>query len=391
VVLLGLGLVIGCSAGIELVAGDPDAIVPSTSAAPGPRATGELPVLGLGEPIAVIPDALDLRVRPGSGEIYIAERLGRIHRLGDGVVLDISSSIEPGVEEGVLGMTFSPTGETIYLNVTSESMTRIVEYGVNSSGEIDVTSERVLLEFEQPREPHNGGELLFDPSGMLLVFTGDGGAFMDHQRVALDLESPLGKILRIDPTPEGDRPYRVPADNPFVDVAGDTQWTPLIWSYGLRNPWRGHLDPETGDLVIGDVGNIAWEELNIAWGDERWGRGLSFGWSAFEGPERLNLDQPATGHTPPFHAYAHGEGRCSVTAGEIYRGQAIPALRGWLVFTDFCDGRIRALEITADREPGREVIADGEVRFPVAIRSGPEGELYVISIKGAIVPLLATR
>jgi hypothetical protein len=350
-------------------------------------AAATLPRLRLGEPIAVVPDALELRVRPGTDEMYVADRLGRIHRLGDGVVLDLSESIEAEIEEGLLGMVFSPAGDAVYLNIVSESVTRVVELLVDAAGAILPDPPRTVIEFDQPYEAHNGGELLFDTDGMLLVFTGDGGFFGDPDRVALDRTSPLGKILRVDPTPDGDRSYQVPDDNPFTDGEG---WAPLVWSYGLRNPWRGHLDPATGDLWIGDIGDFGWEELNVGWGDEGAGRGLSFGWSAFEGPDRYNDDQPAGGHTLPFHAYPHGDGgRCSVTAGEVYRGTGIDALDGWFVFSDFCDGVVRAIEVTPERTPGREIVAEGTVPIPVSIRSGPDGELYVVSIEGSIVPLLA--
>jgi glucose/arabinose dehydrogenase len=352
----------------------------------GASASDAAPRLRLGDPIADMPDAVDLRVRPGTDQIYVADRVGVIHRLGSTPAVDLSDSFEPSLEQGLLGMAFSPDGDALYLNTVTAEMTRIVEYQVDPDGAIDPTSERLVLEFAQPYEGHNGGDLFFDDSGNLLILSGDGGFVGDPDRTAQDLRSPLGKVLRIDPTPDEDREFQIPGDNPFIDEDG---FGPLVWSYGLRNPWRGKWDPLTGDLWIGDVGEFTWEEINVGWAEDGSGRGANFGWSGFDGPDRYNEDQVVTNHTPPFHAYEHDGQRCSITGGKVYRGSAIGDLAGWYVFSDFCDGVVRAMEIGDDQTPGREVVADGQIPNPVAIRSGPDGELYIVSILGPIVPLEA--
>jgi len=344
------------------------------------------PRLRLGDPIADVPDAVDLRVRPGTDQIYVADRFGVIHRLGSTPAVDLSDSLEASLEQGLLGMAFSNDGDALYLNIATDSTTRIVEYQVDPGGEIDPVSERLVLEFDQPYEGHNGGDLFFDDAENLLILSGDGGFVGDPDRTAQNLSSPLGKVLRIDPTPDEDRAFQIPSDNPFIDEDG---FGPLVWSYGLRNPWRGHWDPSTGDLWIGDVGEFTWEQVNVGWAEDGSGRGVNFGWSAFDGPDRYNEDQVVEDHTPAFHSYEHGGERCSITGGKVYRGPAIEGLAGWYVFSDFCDGIVRAIEVGDDQTPAREVVADGQIPNPVSIRSGPDGELYIVSILGPIVPLEA--
>ena len=366
---------------------------------PGPE-----PGARVDEPLVVAVEPVDIAVRPGTDEIYVAERFGFVRRIentdpgatgagenGAGEtglgepLLDVSAELDPGFEEGLLGFVFSPDGRHLYVQTTTGGATTVTAYPVDEAGGIDAAARREIIGFDQPYEAHNGGDLAFGPDGHLYVFSGDGGFVGDPQRRALDLTSLKGKLLRIAPTPEGAQPYRVPADNPFVDRPDALD---EIWSYGLRNPWRGSFDPLTGDLWIGDVGDFAWEEVNVAWADEGGGRGVSFGWSAYEGTERFNEDQPADGHEFPFFEYPHGDEGCAITAGERYRGDAIDALRGWFVMADFCTGVVRALEVLPDRTPGR-LVELGVVPVPVSVRAGPGGELFVVSIDGGVHPVVA--
>ena len=165
----------------------------------------------------------------------------------------------------------------------------------------------------------------------------------------------------------------MPADNPFVGVDGAR---PEIWSFGLRNPWRFSFDRPTGDLWIADVGQDQWEEIDVGWAADGGGRGLNFGWSAFEGNHRFNDDQSADGVTPPIHEYEHVGQDCSISGGALYRGTAIPALVGWYVFADYCSGQVRALQI-ADRAEVKQVALGHGPTSVVAINEGPDGELYV--------------
>ena len=320
--------------------------------------------------------------------MYVVERGGTVRLIGsDGlgpVVLDVSGYLEPNSEEGLLGFAFAPDGSKAWLNEASRGRTSIVEYTLNGEGTFDAASRRVVYGFDQPYDNHNGGALLVGPDGLLYIFSGDGGYVADPDRTALDLTVPLGKVLRIDPTPGTSDAYSVPLDNPFV---GEDDALPEIWAYGLRNPWRASFDSLTGDLWIGDVGDFAWEEINVAWADEGAGRGMSFGWSAFEGTHRYNKDQSAEGHKMPFYEYTHGEQGCSISAGTRYRGDSVENLAGWFVFADFCSGKVWALEVLDNRAAGR-IVELGEAKSPVAVTAGPDGEIFVVSFKGEILPIV---
>lgn len=375
----------------------PDDTSASTDTAPPASTTPPgtaTPAAALAPATARADQPVDVAVRPGSPPTaFLVERPGRVRLLGadhqpGAVVLDISGDTEADGERGLLGLTFSPDGSLAYVNYTTNGGdTNVDEYRVDASGTFDPASRRPVYAIEQPYGNHNGGDLATGPDGLLYVFTGDGGSAGDPERVALDLASPLGKVLRIDPTPSGDQSFTVPDDNPFVGVAGALG---EIWSVGLRNPWRASFDTATGDLWIADVGQDQWEEVSVAWATDGRdaGRGLSFGWSAFEGTHQFNLDQPDQLHTPPLYEYPHGELGCSISGGVRYRGTAVPGLEGWYVFADWCSGLVRALEVLPDGTAGR-VVDLGTVPAAVAVVSDARGELLVLSLDGDIVPVVA--
>ena len=190
-------------------------------------------------------------------------------------------------------------------------------------------------------------------------------------------------ILRdADGAPEhfGRATYTVPSDNPFVGVSGAR---PEIWSVGVRNPWRFNFDSASGDLWIGDVGQGQWEEIDLARAVDGGGRGINFGWSAWEGTHRFNDDQPDGGATMPIFEYEHGEAGCSVSGGDVYRGTALPSLVGWYLFSDYCSGIITALQATDGELTGH--LERGPLAAVSAINAGPDGELYVLSLGDGVV------
>ena len=337
--------------------------------------------------IAEFEEPIAMAVRPGGDPLeppYVLERGGVVRRLaeGDEVALDVSELTSPGGEQGVLGMAFAPDASRLYLNYTdADGDTHVDEFTVDTAGAIDADSRREVLTVDQPYGNHNGGNLAFGPDGMLYIGLGDGGAANDPERRALDLTSLLGKILRIDPRPTADDlPYSVPPDNPYVGI-DDAR--PEIWSIGLRNPWRYSFDRVTGDLWIGDVGQGEWEEIDVALAGRGAGRGVNYGWSAFEGTHRFNDDQPDDGHTPPVWEFAHGDDGCSVTGGYVYRGSAIPELIGAYVFGDYCSGKIWAAAPGPTGEIS-EVFELGKVGDLASFGEDADGELYLISLKGSI-------
>jgi glucose/arabinose dehydrogenase len=368
----------------------PDTTGPATT----PVATEAPTTVPLGDPsvglaaVGAFDQPVDLAWRFDDPTLYVVERTGRVVPVRDGVagaaVLVITDLTEGQGEQGLLGLTFSPDGKAAYVNHTDKGGDTIVaEYAVGADGTFDPASRRVLLTVEQPFPNHNGGNVTIGPDGMLYIGMGDGGAADDPQRTSLNVSSLLGKILRIDPAPSGDQPYGIPADNPFVGVDGAR---PEIWAVGVRNPWRFSFDSATGDLWIADVGQNVLEEIDVAWAADGGGRGMNFGWSAWEGSQRYNTDQPADGATPPIYEYEHGDAGCSVSGGEVYRGAAVPALVGWYVFADFCSGIVTGLRI-ADRAVASSLTL-GQVPSAAAVRSGPDGELYVVSIEGPVSRLV---
>jgi glucose/arabinose dehydrogenase len=316
-----------------------------------------------------------------SGQIVPIRTDGRGGRAA-APVLDLRDDLGSHREQGLLGLVFSPDGHRMYVYYTTAAgEDTLDEYAVTPGRRgrpitIDPASRRTLLALPHPNPMHNGGQLTFGPDGMLYVAVGDGGGKKGDGPGQVpggnsqSLDNLYGKILRIDPTPAGDPPYEIPADNPFAHGGGE----PEIWQYGLRNPWRFSFDRATGDLWIGDVGQDHWEEVD-------WlpaGRaGVNFGYPLLEGTHALKAPA-APGTVPPVLELWHRAGNCAVTGGYVYRGHRIPNLRGLYVFTDYCKGSIKAL-----RQWQGRIVAYAPLGLHAPLVSSfaqaPDGELYVIS------------
>jgi glucose/arabinose dehydrogenase len=317
----------------------------------------------------------------GSGRLFVIEKRGRIVVLRDGAVLstpflDISPLVNSsGSEQGLLGLAFHPKyaeNGRFFVGYTARGGEQVVE-GYQVSGDPNVAdpgSARTLLRMEDPAPNHNGGLVLFGPDGYLWIGTGDGGAAGDRFGNGQNRQTLLGKMLRID-VDSGD-PYGIPADNPF---ANDPSTRAEIWAIGLRNPWRYSFDRATGDLYIADVGQNAWEEVNIQRAGSRGGE--NYGWPRMEGKHcfPVNSDCDRGGLVQPIGEYWRSAG-ISITGGHVYRGAQFPKLAGLYLFADFGTGRIWSLD-----EP-----TPGEWRMVELLRSGHQvssfgedegGELYL--------------
>ena len=279
------------------------------------------------------------------GSLLVAEQRGYITRFveEDGEIeqfgiLDLTESIRFGGEEGLLSMALHPNLENepylfVYYSPADARVTRLSRFRL-VLGSALMASELVIIEVPQPYSNHNGGAVRFGPDGMLYLGYGDGGAANDPQGHGQNRETLLGTIIRIDVNNiDTTTAYRIPPDNPFLGVAGVR---PEIWAYGLRNPWRMAFDSETGDLWVGDVGQNRVEEVAIV------AAGENHGWNVFEGDECFRSEEECealTNAVAPVATYTHDDG-CSITGGEVYRGNAIPGLSGHYVFGDYCSGKI---------------------------------------------------
>lgn len=320
---------------------------------------------GLSAPVQVVS-------RPGDpGRLYVAEQAGLVRVLGRSgerarTYLDLRPQVRTGLERGLLSIVFSPRGERLYALYTNRrGDTRVREYRAGARA-ASPTDARTLLALDQPFENHNGGTLLFDERGRLVLGLGDGGSAFDPDQRAQHARSRLGKILRSEL--RGARP----------------KWE--IVASGLRNPWRMSFDRLTGRLWLGDVGQDRVEEVDALWLPETGQRVPNLGWAAYEGPlplgrKRLDRGGPLVW---PVAGYRHEAGHCSVTGGYVYRGRAIRRLRGRYLFGDFCRGTMWSLR--ADAGGAARDLRREEARLPglVSFGEGPRGELYAVSAQGTV-------
>ncbi|MEX0869354.1 MAG: PQQ-dependent sugar dehydrogenase [Nitriliruptoraceae bacterium] len=340
-----------------------------------------LPDLGVDvalEDVGMVAAALDALVGP-DGELYVADRAGTVHMLdATGVsppVVNLTAETTTDAERGLLGLAYPGDGSALFVSFTDTSGASRIQ-----SIDLDTGDRRDVLRVEQPFGNHNGGGIAFGPDGMLYVGLGDGGGAGDPLGAGQDRTTLLGSILRIDPF--ADAPYAVPADNPFVGESGVRE---EIFLFGVRNPWRFSFDPATGDLWIADVGQNRWEEITRI--DPVAQAGANLGWSAMEGTHEFSGTEP-DGHVPPVHEYPTADGRCAVTGGVVYRGTAIAGFAGAYLYSDYCDGRIRALAVDDAGNVVDETdlgVAAGNV---VAFATDTSGEVLVLSLDGRILRLV---
>jgi glucose/arabinose dehydrogenase len=310
------------------------------------------------------------------GKLYVVEQAGVIRVLVNGrrqakPFLDIRSLVKSGGEQGLLSVAFHPRyarNHRFFVDYTDRNGdTRVVEYRSNGTVALPRTAHRLLF-VNQPFDNHNGGQLQFGPDGLLYVGMGDGGSGGDPGNRAQNLSTRLGKLLRLN-----------------VDKRG-ARWQ--VAGYGLRNPWRFSWDPLTRDLYIGDVGQNAWEEVDLR--TPRQQRALSnYGWRVWEGRARFTSGQrvnPRGVLVFPLVVYSHSQG-CSITGGYVYRGKAVVSARGRYFYGDFCSGTIWSLRTSRGKlasAPRREPFTVGNLS---SFGEDASGELYATSLDGTIYKL----
>jgi glucose/arabinose dehydrogenase len=340
--------------------------------------------------------------RDGSNRLFVVEQAGVIRIISGGATLatpflDLRGAITSGGERGLLGLTFHPKSATnhfVYVNFTDRyGNTAINRYTVSGDPNvIDRTTAYRIMTIAQPYPNHNGGNLAFGPDGYLYIGMGDGGGAGDPGNRAQNLNTRLGKMLRVDVDhPAPGMHYRAPASNPYVGRTGLDE----IWSRGLRNPWRWSFDRATGNLWIGDVGQDRYEEIDrsLKQPTAPAGRGENYGWPILEGRAcyRPATGCSSTGTRPPLVAYGHSAStatNCSVTGGFVYRGSAYPVLYGVYLFGDFCSGRIWGVSAGAYTPATATLLRSPTASPRLSISSFGEDEvggMYVVDRGGGAI------
>jgi glucose/arabinose dehydrogenase len=321
-----------------------------------------------------------MAVRPGDNTgFYLVQQTGVVIRVQGrdvtGTVLDIRDLVRCCGEEGLLGITFSPNGARMYLYHTDNSGDNdVVRYDMRNRRALR-GSRRLLLEIGHPTYAnHNGGAIYLNPvDNYLYIATGDGGSGGDPNGNGQNINAWLGKILRIDPRGS---PYRNPPENPFVGQDGRNE----ILHYGLRNPWRFTIDPETQMMWIGDVGQGSWEEIDRV---PPAILGANLGWDRMEGRHSYDGGTEPANHHRPIYEYANGSnGRCAVTGGAVMHDPRLPGLEDVYVFSDFCDGVIRTFRKSGDRwVAGLLGVSSSQVS---SFGVGRNGRIFVLSLGGRV-------
>jgi glucose/arabinose dehydrogenase len=343
-----------------------------------------------------------LAARSGTDDLYVTEQSGAVRRIsvrheyaGDGSirrttrrvesgdVVDLSERTRMDGEQGLLGLAFSSDGRHLYVDYTDEDgATHVDELPMSRNDRADRDRRRELLVVPQPFPNHNGGQLAVGPDGFLYVAMGDGGGAGDPEGNGQDPATLLGSILRIDPEGAlGDQAYTLPTGNPFLL---DPRGAPEVWLFGVRNPWRFSFDPETDDLWVADVGQNEVEEITrLPAAEGGAGRGANLGWNLVEGDRPFEGGVAPEGHSAPIFTYPRTDGACAVTGGYVYRGTAIPALRGAYVYGDYCKGEIRALVASGDTVVDEQPLG---LQVPALTSFGVDGdgELWALSQQGKI-------
>ncbi len=327
---------------------------------------------------------------PGDpSRVFVVQRAGQVALMLNGRAqaqpfLDITNLVysQGSDEQGLLGLAFPPNYSSsglFYVDYTiAGNDIRVVQYQ-RSAGNPDLAdsaSARVVLTIDHHKYTnHNGGQLAFGPDGYLYIGVGDGGSEHDPDNNGQNTDTLLGKILRIDPSPNGG--YTIPPTNPFVGQSGKRA---EIWAYGLRNPWRFSFDRSTGDLIIADVGQELQEEVDFV--PARTGAGANYGWSIWEG-DRREKPGDAPGAVFPVLVALHSSGYCAIIGGYVVRDRSLPSLYGRYLFGDYCRSQIESVKLS--RGHATDLRATGlNVNATSSLGEDARGHVYITSLNGPV-------
>lgn len=330
-------------------------------------------------------------VHAGDSRLFVVQRGGLIRVLNANGTINATpfltltnSTILSGGERGLLGLAFHPNYATngfFYVNYTraGDGATVIARYTVSATDPnvANAASAQILLTIPQPFPNHNGGSLVFGPDGFLYIGMGDGGSGGDPNNLAQNINSLLGKMLRIDVNTGS--PYGIPPTNMF---AGATAGADEIWAVGMRNPWKFSFDRSNGDLWIADVGQNVSEEINKSSGNPA---GLNYGWRCYEGNATYNTSGcgAAANYKFPIATYPLSNGFCSSTGGYVYTGTIYPNFQNKYFFADYCTNQIGFIPTTGGAITWTTPFA-GNINI-AAFGEDLNGELYVAGITNGIV------
>jgi glucose/arabinose dehydrogenase len=330
---------------------------------------------------------------PGDrSRLFVAQKAGQIELVLNGEkqsrpFLDLSRSVNSsGGEQGLLGLAFprdySKTGLFYVDYTTSDNDLRIAQFhrsAANPNLANPESGRTVLMIDHRTYTNHNGGQLDFGPDGFLYIGVGDGGSEGDPDGNGQNTDTLLGKILRIDPSIDGG--YTIPDSNPFAGTSGDRG---EIWAYGLRNPWRFSFDRLTGDLIIGDVGQDRYEEIDYQANGT--GAGANYGLSLFEADRRNKPGRIPHAVFPSIVA-PHSSGYCAIIGGFVVRDHSVPSLYGHYLFGDYCRPQIEAVKLS--RGGARGLHATGlQVSSTSSFGEDAAGHIYISSLAGPVYRLV---
>lgn len=308
------------------------------------------------------------------GKIQVLHRDKKLKR----PFLNIEGLVECCGEEGLLSVAFPRDYKLsrrfyVYYTAAGGDVIRVDEFRRSAPTSADPSSRRTVIELSHPDSSgHNGGQLQFGPDGYLYVGTGDGGGGGDY---AQNPNSPLGKILRIDPLPGNAGAHGIPPDNPF---AGPAPGLDEVYALGLRNPWRFSFDRNSGRIAIADVGEKAWEEVNYE--TRSVARGANFGWNAFEGTHRFDMGMPVPAeHELPIHEYPNDGSNCAVTGGYVVRDRKLKSLYGRYLYSDHCSADLRSLVPRLDGARRDRALGQSVSGGVTSFGEGVRGRIYVAS------------
>ena len=352
---------------------------------PFPRIVLEQVFSGLSSPVSL--------QSCNDNRIFIVEKAGVIKigypdgTIRDSAFLDITDRVTSGGERGLLGLAFPPDYKhsgVFYVNYTGDSDARTIisrfRISQDSNKAIEATEEK-LLTIKQPYANHNGGNIEFGPDGYLYIGMGDGGSGGDPQNNSQNKKSLLGKMLRLDVSQNPG--YKIPTDNPFV---GNPDYSPEIWSLGLRNPWRFKFDERNGNMWIADVGQNKWEEIDF---EAAGNGGKNYGWRCYEGFESYNLAgcEDALSYEFPVVVFDHDAGHCSITGGVIDIKDPNSSLYGYYYSADYCSGQFWGTKRNADLSFSTIELANPGFGKFVAFGYDQEKNIYVARDNGRIYRL----